>query len=83
MSTANASPDPAIGGVNADAGPPPPAGGPKSHHINTGRNLPVAIAVGVVLGGLALLTLLTIKATFLIYMGVALLIGLHELDSAF
>jgi phosphatidate cytidylyltransferase len=69
--------------MNADAGPPPPAPGPKTHHINTGRNLPVAIAVGVIMGGLALLTLLTIKATFLIYMGVALLIGLHELDTAF
>jgi phosphatidate cytidylyltransferase len=39
--------------------------------------------VGAVLGGLALLTLLTVKATFLIYMGVALAIGLHELDAAF
>ena len=34
------------------------------------------------MGGLALLTLLTVKATFLIYMGVALLNGLHELDTA-
>ncbi len=50
--------------------------------IRTGRNLPVAIGVGVVLGGLALLTLLTVKATFLIYMGVALAIGLHELAGA-
>ena len=85
MSTANASPDPAIGGINADAGsgnPPGPDEGPKTHHIKTGRNLPVATGVGVILGGLALLTLLTVKATFLIYMGVALLIGLHELDTA-
>jgi phosphatidate cytidylyltransferase len=50
--------------------------------IRTGRNLPVAIGVGVVLGGLALLTLLTVKATFLIYMGIALAIGLHELVTA-
>jgi phosphatidate cytidylyltransferase len=50
--------------------------------IKTGRNLPVAIGVGAGLGGLALLTLLTVKATFLIYMGVALAIGLHELSSA-
>jgi phosphatidate cytidylyltransferase len=54
-----------------------------SHHIRTGRNLPVAIGVGVVLGGLALLTLLTVKATFLVYMGAALAIGLHELAGAF
>jgi len=50
--------------------------------IRTGRNLPAAIGVGVLLGGLALLTLLTVKATFLIYMGAALAIGLHELVTA-
>ena len=48
----------------------------------TGRNLPVAIGVGALLGGLVLLTLLTVKATFLIYVGVALLIALHELAGA-
>jgi phosphatidate cytidylyltransferase len=53
-----------------------------SRHIATGRNLPVAVGVGVILGGLALLTLLTVKATFLIYMGVVLAIGLHELATA-
>ena len=50
--------------------------------IRTGRNLPAAIGVGAALGGVALLTLLTVKATFLIYMGVALAIALHELDTA-
>jgi phosphatidate cytidylyltransferase len=50
--------------------------------VRTGRNLPAAIGVGAALGGLALLTLLTVKATFLIYMGAALLVALHELDSA-
>jgi len=50
--------------------------------IRTGRNLPAAIGVGAVLGGLVLLTLLTVKATFLLYMGAALAIALHELDSA-
>jgi phosphatidate cytidylyltransferase len=50
--------------------------------IKPGRNLPAAIGVGALLGGLALLTLLTVKATFLIYMGVALAIGLHELSGA-
>ena len=50
--------------------------------IRTGRNLPAAIGVGAALGGLALLTLLTVKATFLIYMGAALLVALHELDTA-
>lgn len=47
-----------------------------------GRNLPVAIGVGVVLGGLVVLTLLTVKATFLLYMGIALVIALTELTSA-
>jgi len=50
--------------------------------IRTGRNLPAAIGVGAALGGIALLTLLTVKATFLIYMGAALVIALHELDGA-
>jgi phosphatidate cytidylyltransferase len=63
--------------------PEPPAPTPASKGIKAGRNLPAAIGVGVVLGGLALLTLLTVKATFLIYMGVALAIGLHELAGAF
>ncbi len=55
--------------------PPPGEQRPAGRHIRTGRNLPVAIGVGVLLGGLALLTLLTVKATFLIYMGVALALG--------
>jgi phosphatidate cytidylyltransferase len=60
---------------------PPENTTPPDRHIRTGRNLPVAIGVGVLLGGLALLTLLTVKATFLIYMGAVLAIGLHELAS--
>lgn len=56
--------------------------GTKPKGIKTGRNLPAAIGVGVLLGGIALLTLLTVKATFIIYMGAALLVALHELDTA-
>jgi phosphatidate cytidylyltransferase len=56
--------------------------GTRSASIRTGRNLPAAIGVGVVLGGIALLTLLTVKATFLIYMGAVLAIALRELDGA-
>jgi phosphatidate cytidylyltransferase len=50
--------------------------------INTGRNLPVAIGVGLGLGGLAILTLFTIQATFLVL--VALLVGraVWELSTA-
>ena len=59
------------------------AGGPPKPPSRTGRNLPVAIGVGAVLGGLALLTLLTVKATFLIYMGAAIVVALTELAGAF
>jgi phosphatidate cytidylyltransferase len=49
----------------------------------TGRNLPVAIGVGAGLGGLVLLTLFTVKATFVLYEGAALAIALAELAGAF
>ncbi len=49
----------------------------------TGRNLPVAIGVGAGLGGLVLLTLLTVKATFLLYVGAAIAVALAELATAF
>jgi phosphatidate cytidylyltransferase len=61
---------------------PPEKAASPDRHIRTGRNLPVAIGVGVIMGGLALLTLLTVKATFLIYMGAALALALHELAAA-
>jgi phosphatidate cytidylyltransferase len=48
----------------------------------TGRNLPLAIGVGAGLGGLVFLTLLTVKATFLIYVGAAIAVALTELSSA-
>jgi phosphatidate cytidylyltransferase len=47
-----------------------------------GRNLPAAVGVGVVLGGLVFLTLFTVKATFLLYMGIAIAIALAELTGA-
>jgi len=61
----------------AEAGPAKPAG-----RVSTGRNLPVAIGVGAALGGLVFLTLLTVKATFLLYVGAALAIALSELAGA-
>ena len=73
MSTASTAPE----------GTPPSQSAPSKKGITAGRNLLAAIGVGLVLGGLALLTLLTIKATFLIYMGAVLLVALHELDTAF
>jgi phosphatidate cytidylyltransferase len=83
--TTDTTPDGPVPEGPVPEGPAPEGPGPSaaaSKGIKTGRNLPVAIGVGVLLGGLALLTLLTVKATFLIYMGAALAIGLHELSTA-
>jgi phosphatidate cytidylyltransferase len=55
---------------------------PEKPKGRAGRNLPAAIGVGAGLGGLAVLTLFTVKATFLAYMGIAVLIALAELTSA-
>jgi phosphatidate cytidylyltransferase len=68
-------------GVTPEGTAPDGAEEPK-RGVRTGRNLPAAIGVGAALGGVALLTLLTVKATFLIYMGAALAVALHELDGA-
>jgi phosphatidate cytidylyltransferase len=57
-----------------------PASEPKRTRM--GRNLPAAIAIGIVLGGLVLLTLFTVKATFLAYMGAVVGLGLWELRQA-
>jgi phosphatidate cytidylyltransferase len=57
-----------------------PASEPK--RTRTGRNLPAAIAIGVVLGGLVLVTLFTVKSTFLVYMGAVVGVGLWELRQA-
>ena len=64
---------------------PPPGQEPElpKPPVRTGRNLPVAIGVGAGLGGLVFLTLLTVKATFLIYVGAAIAIALTELAGAF
>lgn len=50
--------------------------------IKTGRNLPVAIAVGLVLGGLVLVTLLTVKVTFLVLIAAIIGVALWELRGA-
>jgi phosphatidate cytidylyltransferase len=48
----------------------------------TGRNLPVAAAIGLVLGGLVIVTLFTVKATFLAYVGAVVAMALWELRQA-
>ena len=50
--------------------------------VRAGRNLPAALGVGLLLGGLAILTLFTVKATFLVYMVVMVAIALWELSRA-
>ena len=55
---------------------------PAPARTRTGRNLPVAIGVGVLLGGLAVLTLFTVKATFLLYVGAIVAAALWELSRA-
>jgi len=50
--------------------------------ISTGRNLPVAIAVGLALGGLVLVTLLTVKVTFLVFVALIVAVALWELTRA-
>jgi phosphatidate cytidylyltransferase len=57
-----------------------PASEPKRTRM--GRNLPAAIAIGIALGGLVLLTLFTVKVTFLVYMGAVVGLGLWELRQA-
>ena len=94
MATDPAGPSETGQGPQVPNGPEVPAPSPGQEHdppepgsakppSRTGRNLPVAIGVGAGLGGLVLLTLLTVKATFLIYMGAAIIVALTELAGAF
>ena len=55
---------------------------PKPARTRTGRNLPLAAAIGALLGGLVLVTLFTVKATFLIYVGAVAAVALWELRQA-
>jgi len=68
------------GQAEPPAGPPPPA---DRQATRTGRNLPVAAAVGVLLGGLAILTLFTLKVTFLLLVALAVGVALWEVSRAF
>ena len=75
---------PEMAGPQADAAEPEP-GAPPTEILKpsrAGRNLRAAIAVGVIMGGLALLTLFTIKIIFLVYMAAVIALGLWELTRA-
>lgn len=80
--------------ADPEAGPaePPPAGPPPAEPpppelppteilkpSRAGRNLRAAIVVGLLMGGLALVTLFTIKIIFLIYVAAVIALGLWEL----
>ena len=69
--------------VDGPAGPAAPGEDRAADsRARTGRNLPAALGVGLVLGGLALVTLFTVKATFLVYVAAAAGIALWELSRA-
>ena len=59
-----------------------PGNGGERRPGRAGRNLPAALAVGLALGALALLTLFTIKVLFLVVVGVAVALALWELTRA-
>ncbi|MGN6244539.1 MAG: phosphatidate cytidylyltransferase [Motilibacteraceae bacterium] len=65
--------DPAAGGA---------VGTPQERRSRAGRNLPAAIAVGIGLGALVLLSLFVVKAAFLVVVIAAVLIALRELSHA-
>jgi phosphatidate cytidylyltransferase len=69
-------------GIDPDVSDPDVSEPPPAQPGRTGRNLPVAIAVGLGLGGLALLTLFTVKATFLLYVAVIVGMAAWELTRA-
>ncbi|MEV4674944.1 phosphatidate cytidylyltransferase [Actinomadura sp. NPDC049382] len=76
--TSPASPD-APAGISSGTPSEPPGGKRES---KTGRNLPLAIGVGVGLGSLVLLSLYTVKEIFLGVMVVFLFLGMRELTEA-
>jgi phosphatidate cytidylyltransferase len=65
-------------------GGPPTAAGRADGRGNgrAGRNLPVAIGVGVVLAGVILLSLYVVKAAFVLLVAVAILVAVWELTRA-
>jgi phosphatidate cytidylyltransferase len=55
---------------------------PQKRERRTGRNLPAAVIVGLGLGGIAILTLFTVKATFLVLVAAMVGVALWELARA-
>jgi phosphatidate cytidylyltransferase len=61
---------------------PVAAAADEPRRSRAGRNLPVALAVGLFLGGVVLVTLYTAKPVFLAVMTVAIVIGMYEFTLA-
>ncbi|GLZ11264.1 hypothetical protein Acsp04_14990 [Actinomadura sp. NBRC 104425] len=70
-------------GPPGDASAPAAPGDAPAPKRKLGRNLPVAVGVGVLLGALVLGSLYTVKEIFLGVLAAFLLVGLHELNGAF
>jgi phosphatidate cytidylyltransferase len=77
-------PQPGDPGLTAhdETGAGEPPRGETERPASSGRNLPVAAGVGVFLGGIVLLTLFTVKATFLVFAGLAAAVALWEMGRA-
>ena len=60
----------------------PPAAGRRAQAGRAGRNLPVALAVGLAMGALVLATLYTAKPVFLGVVVLAIVVGMYELTRA-
>jgi phosphatidate cytidylyltransferase len=61
---------------------PPASAAGEPRPSRAGRNLPVALAVGLFLGGVVLVTLYTAKPVFLGVVAVAIVIGMYEITRA-
>lgn len=79
LPAAGPEPTPAANGEPATTAP---GNGERAPSSRTGRNLPVAIGIGLLLGIAPVVTLFTVKSTFLIYVGLAVIIAIWELSRA-
>ncbi len=62
--------------------PAPPSGAPGKGRVRAGRDVPVAIGVGVVLAALVVVPLVAYKPAFLLVVALAVSVGVWELVSA-
>ncbi|MDX6230825.1 MAG: phosphatidate cytidylyltransferase [Frankiales bacterium] len=66
-----------------DQAPSPPEGAPATTSPGrAGRDLPIATAVGLAMAAIVLIPLFTVRAAFVVVVGLAVCLGLYELSSA-